>query len=120
MTVVSSDQRPQGDDPVEDVAIPVAEDGADLEERPRRELPGVLRTVPWRFFFSPASSRARASNPASITWASPRSSWALRTGTVPLPLRYCPTHPPMASLLHPSRVAVLPPGHGRLSRRRWP
>ncbi len=51
MTVVSSDQRPQGDDPVEDVAIPVADDGADLEERPRRELPGVLRNVTWRFFF---------------------------------------------------------------------
>ena len=50
MTVVSSDQRPQGDDPVEDVAIPVADDGADIEDRPRREMPGVLRNVTWRFF----------------------------------------------------------------------
>lgn len=50
MTVVSSDQRPTGDDPVEEPSTPSADDAALTEERPKRELPDFLRRVSWRFF----------------------------------------------------------------------
>ena len=53
MTVVSPDQRPTGDDPVEDGATPDEGDEggeATVEGRPRRERPEFLRNVTWRFF----------------------------------------------------------------------
>ena len=54
MTVVSSDQRPTGDDPAEDLSTPAAGDEGTTEERPKRELPEFLRRVSWRFFlFAP-------------------------------------------------------------------
>jgi hypothetical protein len=50
MTVVSSDQRPTGDDPVEDLSTPVSGGDRTTEDRPKREVPAFLRRVTWRFF----------------------------------------------------------------------
>ncbi len=50
MTVVSSDQRPTGDDPVEDLSTPGSGGHGATEDRPERELPAFLRRLTWRFF----------------------------------------------------------------------
>ena len=47
---------------------------------------------------SPASLRARASVPASIVWESCLSSCALRSGTIPISFKYCPTESLIFSL----------------------
>ena len=54
MTVVSSDQRPTGDDPVEDPSTPSAADDGSAAERPKWELPAFLQGLTWRFcLFAP-------------------------------------------------------------------
>jgi len=50
MTVVSPDQRPMGDDPVESPSTPPAGDDGDPADRPERALPAFLRRISWRFF----------------------------------------------------------------------